>query len=112
MTFNSALQLASPPQFDHLHVQVHGPLHETEVAVPELQRFELGALRAFDQFALPQEPPTGKDWQETLPSEPMDQIALPAGQVAETRLCHPEASIDASLSESAASFTFPVVSVA
>ena len=53
-----AEQLAVVPPFAPLQLHVHGPVPLTAVAVPELQRFVLGAVVKVCKFELPQVPLT------------------------------------------------------
>ena len=50
------IQLASVPPLTPLHVQDHGPLPRTAVAIPAVHRFAIGALDTILPFAAPQAP--------------------------------------------------------
>src|SRR5208283_3952920 len=60
LTSRLAEQLALDPPLDPAQLQLHGPLPETEEAVPALQRFELGALKKPCPFDEPHAPLTSR----------------------------------------------------
>lgn len=54
-----ALHLGVVPPFTPVHDQYHGPVPETELGVPALQRFVFGTVVRLAPFELPQTPFTG-----------------------------------------------------
>src|SRR5208283_341863 len=65
-------QFALEPPFDPPQVQLHGPLPETEDAVPALQRFEVGALNKLCPFDEPHAPLTSRLAEQFAGDPPFD----------------------------------------
>ena len=76
LTSRLAEQFALEPPLDPPQVQLHGPLPETEEAVPVLQRFELGALKKPCPFDVPHAPLTSRLAEQFALEPPLDPVQV------------------------------------
>ena len=76
LTSRLAEQFALVPPFTPAQVQLHGPLPETEDAVPALQRFELGALKKPCPFDEPHAPLTSRLAEQFALDPPLDPVQV------------------------------------